>query len=532
MRQEVRFCTSADGVRLAYAIHGKGPPLVRTATWLTDLEFDWESPVWRHWLHGLGDGRTVLRYDERGCGLSDRDVEDFSLDARISDLEAVIDASGFDRVTLLGISHGGPLAIAYAARHPERVGRLVLYATFARGRLMRGASPADREQAQLMTSLIRMGWGQGQPAFRRLFTTLFIPDANPAQMEWFDQLQRVTAEPETAVRIRDARNHDDVTHEATQVECPTLVLHAREDALVPYAEGRLLATLIPHARFVALESRNHILLADEPAWAQFRAQLDDFTGPGYVAPAELPNLSNREAELLALVAEGLSNDEIAARLHLSVRTVERHVTNLYGKLGLAGKAARAAAAVRFSRRGEAPEPDRERPVRPAGETGVGSGRVLTTVLFTDIVDSTGRAAELGDDGWRRLLADYLAAVRDQIRRFRGREVDTAGDGVLVAFDGAARAVHCAAAVREQVRRLGLEVRSGIHAGECEESGGKLVGIAVHIGARVLATAQPGEILVSSTVRELVAGSGITFEDRGEHRLKGISGERHLYAAFG
>jgi pimeloyl-ACP methyl ester carboxylesterase/DNA-binding CsgD family transcriptional regulator len=311
--------------------------------------------VWRHWLEGLADGRMVLRYDERGCGLSDRDVEDVSLAARVSDLEAVIDAAGLERVALLGISQGGPPAIAFAARHPERVSHLVLFATFARGRLMRDPSASDREQAQLMTSLIRMGWGGGVPAFRRLFTTLFIPDATPEQMEWFDELQRVTVDPETAVRIRQARNHDEVTDEATRVTCPTLVIHARDDALVPFAEGRRLATLIPGAHFVALESRNHILLADEPAWAQFLAELRDFLGPSEVpAPTELPELSNREREVLALVAEGLSNDEIAARLFLSVRTVERHLSNIYAKLRVSGKAARAAAAARFSLAREAP----------------------------------------------------------------------------------------------------------------------------------------------------------------------------------
>jgi pimeloyl-ACP methyl ester carboxylesterase/DNA-binding CsgD family transcriptional regulator len=355
VRQQLRFCTAPDGTRLAYAVHGRGAPLVRTATWLTHLEFDWKSPVWRHWLEGLAEGNMVVRYDERGCGLSDREVDDLSLDTRVADLEAAIDAAALERVALLGISQGGPVAVAFAARYPERVSRLVLFATFARGRLRRGLSPSDREHAQLMTSLIRMGWGQGLPAFRRLFTTLFIPDASPEQMEWFDELQRVTADPETAVRIRSARNHDDVTDEATRVACPTLVIHAREDALVPFSEGRLLATLIPGARFVTLESRNHILLADEPAWPQFRAELRNFLGPSEVSmPAELPELSTREVEVLALVAEGLSNEEVAARLYLSVRTVERHLSNIYAKLRVSGKAARAAAAARFSRSREPP----------------------------------------------------------------------------------------------------------------------------------------------------------------------------------
>jgi pimeloyl-ACP methyl ester carboxylesterase/DNA-binding CsgD family transcriptional regulator len=305
--------------------------------------------VWRHWLEGLAEGRTVLRYDERGCGLSDRDVEDVSLEARLGDLESVIDAAEMGRVALLGISQGGPLAIAFAARHPERVSHLVLFGTFARGRLMRDPSSTDREQAQLMESLIRMGWGQGLPAFRRLFTTLFIPNATPEQMEWFDELQRVTTDAKTAVRIRHARNRDQVTDDAKRVRCPTLVIHARDDALAPFAEGRLLATLIPGARFVALESRNHILLADEPAWPQFRAEVRNFLGPVEVATAaELPDLSHRELEVLALVAEGLSNEEVAARLYLSVRTVERHLSNIYAKLRVSGKAARAAAASRYS----------------------------------------------------------------------------------------------------------------------------------------------------------------------------------------
>jgi DNA-binding CsgD family transcriptional regulator len=219
---------------------------------------------------------------------------------------------------------------------------------------LRDPSPSARDQAQLMISLIRMGWGQNEPVFRRLFTTLFIPDASREEMEWFDELQRVTADAETAVRIREARDNDDVTSEAAYVTAPTLVLHARYDALVPFSEGRLVATLIPGARFVPLEGRNHILLANERGWAQFLSEVRSFLAPSETqAREELRELSNRELDVLSLAANGLNNEEIAGRLYVSVRTVERHLSNIYAKLGVSGKAARAAAAARFSRSAEA-----------------------------------------------------------------------------------------------------------------------------------------------------------------------------------
>ena len=349
MEQRVRFCRSADGVQLAFARHGQGPPLVRAATWLTHLEFDWESPVWRHWLEDLGRGHSVVRYDERGCGLSDRDVENLSLDAWVGDLEAVVDAAGVDRFALLGISQGGPVAIAYAVRHPERVSRLVLYGSYARGRLHRDPSPEAREEAEVLQSLIRIGWGRANAAFRRAFTTLFIPGATHAQMDWFDELQRVSSSSEVAVRIRQARNELDVTDLAERVSTPTLVLHCRDDAVVPFAEGRRLATLIPSARFVALSSENHIVLAHEPAWAVIRETIAEFLeGDVQHEVSQDHLLSRRELSVLRLVAEGRANEEIAAHLYLSVRTVERHLSNIYTKLGVSGRSARAAAAARYA----------------------------------------------------------------------------------------------------------------------------------------------------------------------------------------
>lgn len=347
MRQEVRFCKAEDGVRIAFAIHGAGVPLVRAATWMTHLQHDWDSPLWKHWLEGLANGRTVVRYDERGCGLSDRDVAEVSLDRSVADLEAVVDAAGLKQFALLGTSQGGPTAVAYAVRHPERVNKLVLYGSYARGRLRRGSEGAKRE-LEAMLALIAAGWGQDNPAFRRVFTTLFVPEATPEQERWFDELQRLSTAPQMAVRIRRSRDEIDISDLAPQVRAPTLVLHARDDAAVPFEEGRLLATLIPGARFVSLEGRNHILLESEPAWPRFLQETDAFLDSPPLSTRDRPTLSRREASVLQLAAEGLSNHEIATRLFLSERTVERHLANIYAKIGVAGRGARAAAVARLS----------------------------------------------------------------------------------------------------------------------------------------------------------------------------------------
>ena len=348
MEQQIRFCSAPDGAQLAWAAHGRGPPLVKAANWLTHLEYDWESPVWRHWLEGLGERHTLIRYDERGCGLSDRELGELSLDTWVADLEAVVEAAGSDRFTLLGISQGAAIALAYAVRHPERVSRLVLYGAYARGRRKRG-DPAQVEQAEALLSIIRAGWGSLNPVFRRVFSTLFFPDGSSEQLDWFDELQRVSTSAEIAIELRRAREHVDVTELAGRVRASTLVLHARGDEMVPYSEGRLLATLIPGARLVPLESRNYILLASEPAWPAFLDEVNAFLGSAPATqPLLLDELSPREREVLELVAAGLSNEEIAGRLYLSVRTVERHLSNVYAKLRISGKAARAAAAARYS----------------------------------------------------------------------------------------------------------------------------------------------------------------------------------------
>ncbi len=272
--QQVRFCTTSDGVQIAYATVGRGPPLVKAGNWLNHLEYDWQRPVWRHMLHGLARDHLLVRYDARGSGLSDWDVEDISLDAWVRDLESVVDATGLERFPLIGISQGCPISVAYAVKHPERVSHLLFYGGYSRGRNKRGAAAAQEGEA--MVTLIRQGWGQENPAFRQMFTSLFVPDATAEQMQWFNELQRITISPETAVRYRVIMNEIDVSDLLGKVATPTLVLHCRGDAIVPFEEGRRLAAMIPGARFVALEGRNHLILEDEPAWPRFLAEVESF----------------------------------------------------------------------------------------------------------------------------------------------------------------------------------------------------------------------------------------------------------------
>jgi pimeloyl-ACP methyl ester carboxylesterase/DNA-binding CsgD family transcriptional regulator len=347
VEQQIRFCTTPDGVQLAYAMHGSGSPIVRAATWLTHLDYDWESPVWRHWLEGLGESHTVIRYDERGCGLSDREFGDLSVDTWVADLETVVDAAGLDRFALLGVSQGAAIALVYAVRHPERLTHLVLYGGYARGRKFR--QPDERRHEDALMSAIRAGWSDPSPTFRHLFSMLFLPHGTGEQMAWYDELQRRSTSAATAVRLYDARGSIDVADLAPRVTTRTLVMHARLDRVVPVEEGRLLGARIPDARLVLLDSANHILLSHESAWSSFMSELHAFLGTER-APARIAvqDLSARELEVLELVAAGLTNEAIAERLCLSVRTVERHLSNVYAKLRVSGKAGRAAAAARFS----------------------------------------------------------------------------------------------------------------------------------------------------------------------------------------
>jgi class 3 adenylate cyclase/pimeloyl-ACP methyl ester carboxylesterase len=265
LHQHIRFCTASDGVRIAYATVGRGAPLVKAAAWMTHLEHDWESPVWNRFLRALAAEHLLVRYDERGTALSDWDVADISFEGFVRDLEAVADAASLDRFDILGFSHGSSVAIAYAVRHPERVRRLVLHGAFARGRSRRG-DPVLAEQQEAIRTLIRQGWAQDNPAFRQIFTSQLIPDGNAEQLGWFNDLQRMSTSPENAIRIRDAVNQIDVSELLPRVTQPTLVIHRRGDAAAPFEEGRRIATMIPRARLVALEGRNHVILDHEKEW--------------------------------------------------------------------------------------------------------------------------------------------------------------------------------------------------------------------------------------------------------------------------
>jgi len=342
MKQRIQFCTSRDGVRIAFATVGQGPPLVRVNNWFTHLEIDWDSPVWRHWLEAFIERRMLIRYDPRGSGLSDRDAADYSLDAWVADLEAVVDAQGLRRFPLVGLCQGGLVAIAYAARHPDRVSRLVLYSSYLHGAYVDGAADKFTKQAQTLSQMIEIGWGREAGAFREVFANLLIPEGGKEQLKWIGELQRRSASPETACRLWNAFHAFDIRAEAADITVPTLVFHVRGDAMVPFEAGRRLAAMIPNARFVPLESKNHILLPHEKAWVMFRKELNDFLNSdeqmGTVPGGELSDLTEREKELLDCIARGLTNVEIAEGLQISEKTVRNHISSIFAKLGVEHRA--------------------------------------------------------------------------------------------------------------------------------------------------------------------------------------------------
>ena len=335
--QRIRYLGTSDGVRIAWAEAGAGPMLVKASNWLTHLEYEWQSPVWRHWIRFFSDHFRFVRYDERGCGMTDWKTGDLSVARWVEDLEAVVDAADPPgQFALMGISQGGPICLAYAVKHPERVSHLILYGAYARGAFRRG--DADRESFyRAMIDLVRLEWGSDNPTYRQVFTSRFIPEGTDEQIGWFNELCRKTLTPEIAAQLLESRGMLDVTSLLGEVRTPTLILHARGDAVAPIAEGHILAAGIPGSQFVELDSKNHILLENEPAWERFCDEVLGFMGlkgPKRGESDAFASLSSREREVLALMTEGLGNAQIAERLSISEKTVRNHVSNLFDKLGV------------------------------------------------------------------------------------------------------------------------------------------------------------------------------------------------------
>ena len=336
LRQTIRFCSSSDGTNIAVASCGEGPVILRAAHWLSHVDYDLESPIWRPWVEALSARNRFVRYDPRGCGLSERYVADVTIAAWCRDLEAVAATIDEPRFVLLGLSQGGALAIDYALAHPERVSHLILMNAYGQGARTRARSDAERLEAETLVNFVRIGWGRENPAFCEFFTNLFIPDGTEEQHRWWGQLERVTVSADVAARLLSEMQRIDVLDRAAGLDVPTLVLHCRGDMRVPFEEGVKLAAAIPGARFCPLESRNHVLLPTEPAWQVFLGELDRFVGPERPpVPQRVADaaLTPAEAEVLSLVAEGLDNRQIAERLDKSEKTVRNQVSAVLDKLG-------------------------------------------------------------------------------------------------------------------------------------------------------------------------------------------------------
>ena len=336
MKQDIRFCRSFDGVRIAYAVCGNGPPLLMSASWLTHLEHQWRSLAWRPWLEHFSRRHTLIRYDSRGCGLSDRDIRDVSFDLWIRDFEAVADAAGFERFALLGTCQGGPIAVEYAARHPGRVSQLILWGSYSRGMLKRPGVPDQQRRSQVLLDMLDLGWGDESHAYLQVWASLFQPGGTIEHLRSWSEQQRLSTSPQMAARLFQTTFGVDVQDSARRIRCPALVISPERDALVPLDEGRHLASLIPGARFISIDTNNHMPLPDEPAWKRLTSEIDAFLGqPAAVAANErFAELTSREREVLEAIAGGLDNAEIAARLRLSEKTVRNHITRVFDKIGV------------------------------------------------------------------------------------------------------------------------------------------------------------------------------------------------------
>jgi len=435
----IRYARSGD-VHVAYQVVGDGPvDIVFVEGSFTNRHVQWEAPLYRRFMERLGSFARVILFDKRGMGLSDR-VQAGTLEERMDDVRAVMDAAGSERAALIGESEGGPMSMLFAASFPERTVALLLCGAEVKEDISDDWpwGESTREEFEASMATLSESWGSRPESLRRFIGTR---GDDPAVLDWFLRLKLQSASPAAAEVFMRMAHDIDVRDIAPAIRVPTLILHSEGDQICHVENARFLARAIPDARYIELPGSDHVMFGDlaDTALAEIR-------------------------EFLTGVREG-------------------------------------------------PDPD----------------RVLATVLFTDLVGSTEQARELGDRRWRELLEAHHAAVRRELVRFGGREIDTAGDGFLAAFDGPARAIRCANAVVDSVEGLGLQIRAGVHTGECEVHGDKLAGLAVHVGARVAAQAAPGEVLVSNTVQDLIAGSGIELEDRGLFALRGLEGERRLYA---
>jgi len=344
MNQEIRFCTASDHTRLAYAKAGQGPPLVKAAHWLSHLEYDWNSPICQPWLENWSRRHTLYRYDQRGCGLSDWQVSDFSFDRLVGDLETVVDAAGLEKFDLFGMSQGASLAIAYTSRHPDRVGRLIIYTGYVQGSLSGNPAPEVLEEVETLLKILKLGWGDENLAYRQVFTTFLIPGGTPEQFAWLNNLELVSTSPENAVKLQRTFIMVDVRELAKTISVPTMVIQAKHDTAVFFEQGRQTATHIPGARFVVLDSKNHILMRNEPAWFYFWNEFYRFLGieaefvvqAGKTASSTeekiLLELSTRERDVLRLLGSGLNNVQIARKLSLSEKNIRNYISNIYAKL--------------------------------------------------------------------------------------------------------------------------------------------------------------------------------------------------------
>ena len=435
---ETKYAKSGR-VHIAYQIFGEGPlPLVVGPGWASHIEYAWEEPSYARLLMRLGSFARVAWFDKRGTGLSDRVAELPTLEQRMDDILAVMEAVGFERAAIFGVSESGSMAALFAATYPERTSALILYGSFAKRIRSEDYpwAPTYEERRRWIDSL-EENWGSQLEV-----ATLAPSQAHDERFaKWFATYGRLSVSPSAAVALANMNTHIDIRHVLPSIHVPTLVVHRKGDRDVAVGNGRYLAQHIPGAKYVELPGDDHL------PWA---------------------------GDVDAIVDE-----------------VEEFLTGV-------------------------------RPSRPVD-------RVLATILLTDIVSSTEKVRELGDRGWKSLLMKHNEAVRRELLRYRGREVKTTGDGFLATFDGPARAIRCACSIRDAVHQLGISIRAGLHTGECELMGdGDIGGVSVHVAARVGAKAGPEQVVVSSTVRDLVSGSGIEFSEFGTHTLKGIPGRWRLY----